>query len=208
MLNAVSIAVAASFIAQAPDDLVLCTSSSDCPSGAFCEDGVCVLDAAPPKVEKETKRERKRRLREERREERRERQRKKKRRELLPGECRKHRDCAAEQECFRRRCGPEIPSKGLALTITGGVLSGLGAVFLLSSPLCKLDSEGRTRNEEASCLAGSLGAGGVAVAVGVPLLVIGIVQRTRFKAWVEEHHPQLAVIFRDDEGAAVVGFAF
>ena len=45
MLRALSLAISSLMIAQNPDDMILCTTASDCPAGASCEDGVCVLTA-------------------------------------------------------------------------------------------------------------------------------------------------------------------
>jgi hypothetical protein len=76
--------------------------------------------------------------------------------------------------------GPPPPS-GLGLIITGSVFMGLGAVNLLTAPLCKtsvVDS-----SISGACFDIALGIGITFVAVGIPLLAVGVSRRHDFLEW-------------------------
>lgn len=197
MLHAVPLALAVTVVSQTPDDLVLCTGASDCPVGAACEDGVCVMvgDVAPPAAAPKVERRRRRR---------------RKRRPTYknPGECRRHHECGGGQECFKGKCGPEIPSSGLGLTIAGGIVSGTSLFSFIAAPLCKLDGRNFSREAENVCLGVYVGIGVVQLAVGLPMLIVGIVRRSQFKEWVRQYHPRLAVWVEEDQRVATLGFDF
>lgn len=197
MLRAASLALSSLIVAQAPDEMVLCTTASDCPAGASCEDGVCVIadsEAPPPIIEERPRRERKRRGR----------------KELLaprdPYLCRRG-DCVAGQQCYRGACGPPVPSTGTGLLIAGGVVTGVSLIFFAGAAVCQID-DSRPEREQNVCTAVQASIGAVALAVGVPMLVIGIYRRWAFDAWVRTYHPQLAVTPIEGGARASLGFAF
>ncbi len=74
------------------------------------------------------------------------------------------------------------PSSGIALIVTGSVFTGLGALNLITSPICKLDSAFSPGTQNA-CLDASLVAGGVFLAIGIPMLVVGTKRRAEFQEW-------------------------
>ena len=193
MLRALSLALSSMMIAQSPDDMLLCTTSSDCPSGASCEDGVCVMaesEPPPPQIERRKKKRRVRR-----------------RRVRDPNRCRRG-DCEPGQECYRGACGPPVPSNGTGLLIAGGVITGVSLIFFSSAAICQID-DNRPEREQNVCTAIQASIGAVALAVGVPMLVIGVVRRTAFQEWVRTYHPQLAVAPVEGGGArASFGFSF
>ena len=198
MLRALSVALAFMMAGQAPDDMVLCTSATDCPSGAACEDGVCVMMESEPPAEEEPPPpppEKKRRVKRQRRE--------RVRDPNHAGEA----TAPAGEECFRGACGPPVPSTGTGLTVAGGIVTGVSVAFFGSSAACRLqDSPQREKNV---CTAIEASIGAVALAVGVPMLVIGVLRKSKFKEWVEANHPQFAVVPLEGKGAsASVGFAF
>ena len=93
-------------------------------------------------------------------------------------------------------------SNGLGLTIAGGIVTGIGALNMALSPLYRadfyIDKNGRTTADIA--FYGSLIGGGVLLAVGVPMLIVGLVRRANYNAWFETHQ----VFFRvDSEGGAL-----
>jgi hypothetical protein len=192
MLRALPLALASLMVAQSPDDMVLCTTASDCPSGAACEDGVCVVserEVAPEQPPPKKKRVRRRR-----------------RRERDPNRCRRG-DCELGQECFKGACGPPVPSKGTGFLVAGGIVSGVSLVFFASSALCQLDEDNSQRDQNV-CTAINASIGAVALGVGIPLLVIGVLRRTEFQEWVRTYHPQLALVPKEDGAVASLGFSF
>lgn len=197
MLHALPLALAVTVVAQTPDDLVLCTGASDCPAGAACEDGVCVMideSAPPPPVQRKARKRRRRR----------------KRRPTYrnPGECRRHHECPGGKECFKGKCGPEIPSSGTGLTIAGGIVSGASVFSFIAAPICKLDGRNLSRTAENVCIGVYVGLGIVQLSVGLPMLIVGLVRRSKFKKWVREYHPRLALWFEEEQTVASLGFDF
>lgn len=67
------------------------------------------------------------------------------------------------------------PSSGLAYIIPGGILVGLGAIDLGTAPLCRLSVI--RSSAQPACLVTSIAVGGAALAVGIPLLVVGARRR-------------------------------
>ncbi len=102
----------------------------------------------------------------------------------------------------------ERPSSGLGLTIAGSVLTGLGALNLASSPICRAGFYRRQVGGTGSdvCFWGSIGLGGVLLAVGVPLLSVGLLRRSRYRAWLESQ--QLTVSFEPDRTEIAWRIAF
>jgi hypothetical protein len=76
--------------------------------------------------------------------------------------------------------GPPPPS-GLGLIITGGIFTGIGAVNLLTSPICKSSFVDPSISDV--CLGVSLGIGGAFVAIGIPMLVVGTSRRSEYLEW-------------------------
>ncbi len=192
MLGVLPVALAALFAGQTPDDLVLCTGASDCPPDAACEDGVCVMREAepPPGVP------RKKRVR---------RKRERRRRERDPNHCRRG-DCEKGQECFRGSCGPPVPSAGTGLLVAGGITSGVSLLFFGGAAICQV-GEGAQRDQNV-CTSIEATIGAIAIAVGVPMLVLGILRRMKFTEWMKEYHPQLAVVPTASGATASLGIAF
>jgi hypothetical protein len=79
----------------------------------------------------------------------------------------------------------EPPSKGTGFLITGIILSGVGVVNLAASPICKTDLvDPEIQN---GCLVASLVLGGTLVAVGVPLIIVGVNKRSTYNEWKARH---------------------
>ncbi len=78
------------------------------------------------------------------------------------------------------------PSSGLGLVISGSVLTGLGALNMATSPICLVDSLVRD-DIETACVAACMIVGGTMFAVGLPLLIVGVVKRGKYKEWREQH---------------------
>ena len=99
----------------------------------------------------------------------------------------------------------EPRSNGLGLTIAGGIVTGLGALNLAISPVCRADFYREANGDTASnvCFYGSLIGGGILLAVGVPMLVVGLVRRSAWKAWHENNQ----VFFRVDHDGGTLAWA-
>ena len=178
-----------------------CGADIDCPNGAICEQGVCTIanpDALeappappPPKV-----------------------QRKAAPRTYPDGSraCRRHRNCPVGQECFKRRCGPQIPSNGLGLRIAGWVVTGLGLAWGGLAGLfgvAQANSNNSVAGDISRVYSAVFGvASGLALASGIPMLIVGYVRRAKFKRWLRQHHPSLAVIPTKDSGTLAFSLRF
>ncbi|HEY5960780.1 MAG TPA: hypothetical protein VIV60_29700 [Polyangiaceae bacterium] len=79
------------------------------------------------------------------------------------------------------------PSTGLALTVSGGVLMGVGALNLATYPVCDVKSLYPNQDRRDLCKTLSLVAGVGFTAVGIPLLIVGLVQRSNHKDWKAAH---------------------
>jgi hypothetical protein len=79
------------------------------------------------------------------------------------------------------------PSSGLGLLIPGAIMTGVGALNLLSATICVADFYrdyvGRTGTTW--CLIGSIGVGVGLLGAGIPMTIIGTMRRTEHKAWEE-----------------------
>jgi hypothetical protein len=81
----------------------------------------------------------------------------------------------------------EPPSNGVGYIITGSIFVGLGGLNLLTAPLCKVDDVIPDPDTQDACLYASLIVGGVFLAVGIPLLVVGVGKRAAYKRWLMQH---------------------
>ena len=86
---------------------------------------------------------------------------------------------------------PRAPSTGVGHLVTGGIFLGLGVLNLVTAPICRTDAVEKDMQDP--CLFASLGVGGLFVAVGTPLLIIGTSKRRTYKEW-RRQHPHLAVL--------------
>ena len=85
---------------------------------------------------------------------------------------------------------PEYPSyldtapksSGVGYLAAGGVFTGIGALNLLTAPICKTDLIPNHDTQDA-CLIASLVVGGTFLVIGVPLLIVGASKRSTFKQW-------------------------
>jgi hypothetical protein len=98
----------------------------------------------------------------------------------------------------------ERPSRGVGLLVAGGIFTGLGAVNLLTAPICKTDLVGN-RDTQNTCFVASLVAGGTLLAIGLPLLIVGGVKRSHFKAW-QANHPLSGLAFSPAGGGGSLTF--
>jgi hypothetical protein len=80
---------------------------------------------------------------------------------------------------------PPPPSNGVGLLVTGGIFTGVGAVNLLTAPICKTDLF--SADTQTLCLGLSLGIGIPFVVVGIPLLVVGASRRGAYLEWKRSH---------------------
>jgi hypothetical protein len=106
------------------------------------------------------------------------------------------------------------PSSGTGLIIAGSIITGIGGLNLLAIPLCYVIFDDSSYDEAVEyvysqyegdyvirestvddtketardiCVIGSLAFGGVHVAVGLPLLIVGLNQRSDYNEWREKN---------------------
>jgi hypothetical protein len=90
------------------------------------------------------------------------------------------------------------PSNGVALLVTGGILTGVGGLSALTSaifcPLIGVDQEiggvftGQKENTT-PCYVALISAGAAFVIAGIPLIAVGSVKRSAYVEWRRDHHP-------------------
>jgi hypothetical protein len=100
---------------------------------------------------------------------------------------------------------PDRPPSGVGFLVSGGILTGLGVLNLAASPVCKTELVREDVQNE--CLIASLATGGVMLAVGIPLLVVGGAKRSKFLEWQEQHprrRPLPIVSFAPVEGGGLL----
>jgi hypothetical protein len=85
------------------------------------------------------------------------------------------------------------PSSGTGLIVAGSILLGIGVLNLITAPICTVDDVIRDPDTQDACLYASLIVGGAFVAVGTPLLVVGIKKRRAYKEW-RMRHPVMAAL--------------
>ena len=106
---------------------------------------------------------------------------------------------------------PDRPPSGVGFLVSGGILTGLGVLNAAASPVCKTDLVREDMQDE--CLITSLATGGVMLAVGIPLLVVGAAKRSKLIEWQEQQprrRPLPIVSFAPLEGGGrfVVLYSF
>ncbi|RKH50474.1 hypothetical protein D7X55_03645 [Corallococcus sp. AB049A] len=77
------------------------------------------------------------------------------------------------------------PPTGTGMLVAGSILTGVGAVNLLTSPLCKTSMV--PRDTQDVCFGSSLAIGGVFAAVGLPLLFVGISRHNNYVEWKRQN---------------------
>ena len=103
------------------------------------------------------------------------------------------------------------PSKGTGLIITGAILTGVGAVNLATLPLCgelyTEDSYGEDAEDLKNlCVYSTLIVGVGTLAVGVPLLVVGLNRRAEYRRWQEQHPAFAGMGVVAGPGGALLGW--
>jgi len=73
------------------------------------------------------------------------------------------------------------PSSGAGYITAGAMFTGLGVGNLLTAPLCKTGLISRDLQD--GCLYGSLIVGGTFLLIGVPLLIAGAGERSKYNEW-------------------------
>jgi len=98
------------------------------------------------------------------------------------------------------------PTSGVPLLVTGAALSGIGAVNLATSGICKVSALIPDKSTENVCFDASLVLGGTLIAVGVPLLIVGLGQRSRYKDWLGRHVVVAGLSLAPVPGGGAIGW--
>jgi len=96
------------------------------------------------------------------------------------------------------------PSSGVALTIVGAVALGIGALNFASIPICSADFYPRDSRD--TCVVASVAVGVVGVAAGLPMLLVGLHQRSKYREWRKSHPVLSGFELHLDQGRAQLGF--
>ncbi|MEP7123771.1 MAG: hypothetical protein ABJE95_22775 [Byssovorax sp.] len=96
-------------------------------------------------------------------------------------------------------------SSGVGYLAAGGVFTGIGALNLLTAPICKTDLIPDHSTQDA-CLIASLVVGGTFVVIGVPLLIVGASKRSTFKQWKAAHPIASGFGFTTASGGGMLTF--
>jgi hypothetical protein len=108
-----------------------------------------------------------------------------------PRECRR-----GGGECYEGRCGPPVPISGTGLTIAGSIVAGASLIwFALGAIACAPQQDPAfpfaPMESVLSCAGPYLAIGGVSFAVGLPMLIAGIMKALQFDDWVARYHPPI-----------------
>jgi hypothetical protein len=76
-------------------------------------------------------------------------------------------------------------SSGVGLLVGGGIATGIGGVNLLSALLCTTSLYSSISTD--LCYGIAFGVGGVGLAVGIPMLVVGANKRAAYREWLKDH---------------------
>lgn len=108
---------------------------------------------------------------------------------------------------------PEYPSamegaptsSGVGYLVAGGIFTGIGALNLLTAPICKTDLIGDHDTQD-TCLVASLVIGGTFLVIGVPLLIVGSSKRSTYKQWKADHPVASGLGFTTASGGGMLTF--
>jgi hypothetical protein len=111
---------------------------------------------------------------------------------------------AQDDEASPAASGTERPSTGIGYLVTGGVLTGVGGLNLLTAPLCTTSLI--TSDLQSPCLIASLVVAGVGLAVGIPLIVVGANKRAEYNEWKKAHPVAAGLWVVPTAGGAAIGW--
>ncbi|MBX3185745.1 MAG: hypothetical protein KF819_01970 [Labilithrix sp.] len=96
------------------------------------------------------------------------------------------------------------PSKGTGLIIAGAIVGGLGVVNLATSPICRTDIVAPSLQD--TCFYAALIGGGVLLAVGVPMLIVGLNKQATYEEWKERNRALAGVRVLTNPGGGGLGY--
>jgi hypothetical protein len=97
------------------------------------------------------------------------------------------------------------PSNGNGALASGGALTVIGGLLFATAPLCK--SKIVNAPEQGSCFTASFMVGTPLVALGIPLIVFGAVQRVKYDEWARKHPTLTGLSFSPGSGGGAVGWS-
>jgi hypothetical protein len=97
------------------------------------------------------------------------------------------------------------PPGGVGLLIGGGILTGIGALNLATSPLCNTTLV--QSRVQSLCFDTSLVFGGALLAIGVPMLIVGANERSAYREWKKAHPVAAGLSIAPTPGGVALGWS-
>jgi hypothetical protein len=98
----------------------------------------------------------------------------------------------------------ERPSTGVDALLSGSALTAIGALSFATAPLCKTSIVSGPNQD--SCFAVSFVAGAPLFALGVPLIVLGAVQHSKYEDWARKYPALSTLVFSPTSGGAALAW--
>ncbi len=115
--------------------------------------------------------------------------------------------CMSREGLAEERARP--PSKGTGFLVTGVVLTAVGVVTVIGTPsICKNGSGTATTGKSTEgCERFGYILGATFGAVGIPLMIVGIVKRSSYNAWLAEHPVASGLSMTGHSGGGMLGWS-
>jgi hypothetical protein len=97
------------------------------------------------------------------------------------------------------------PPTGTDVLATGSALTAIGILSFATAPICKTSVV--IPQEQSSCFGVSFAVGAPFFAAGIPLIVVGAMQRASFVAWMRNHPALVGISFSPNANGAVFGWS-
>jgi hypothetical protein len=97
------------------------------------------------------------------------------------------------------------PPTGTDILATGSALTAIGILSLATAPICKTGVV--IPQEQSSCFGVSFAVGAPFLAAGIPLIVIGAMERASFAAWMRSHPALFGISFSPNPSGARFGWS-
>jgi|HubBroStandDraft_4_1064222.scaffolds.fasta_scaffold377448_2 hypothetical protein len=97
------------------------------------------------------------------------------------------------------------PSTGTDVLATGSALTAIGILSFATAPICKTSVV--ILEEQSSCFGVSFAVGTPFLAAGIPLIVVGAMERASFVAWMRSHPALAGISFSPNASGVAIGWS-